>query len=471
MKNKIAKILMVAISIGLLIGCVSETYKEPISKECVSPNLTANKTVADIWAIAINPTVPVGSVSPATPIYTNTIPTVDDIIEGYVISSDEGGNFYQSMYFQPLDKSKGFNFSVDIKNAYLEDFQPGKKVYLKLNGLAFANPTQYAAGLVFGSKPTSIFNVDRLKGYESFLIPSCDIVSEDLLVNSGLTIAQAKSDIYVNTLVELKNVQFKTDCSTYSKKDFDTTLKLTDASGATFDVRTSKFANFAGNFVPTGSGTIRGVLAKYNTGYQIILRTERDVKFNEPRFGQPATPPKIGINSNIFNGTLNENFSGYSNSTSVNLPKYINQVDIGTKYWDLTSFGTGSNINSYIQTSAFNNGCTKNYFIVPINFTTATGLSFNTLDGYNNGQPLKVYYSKNYVPGTNMNQANLIDISSKFKFADGRPETASKYASDFKASGIFSIPDDLTGNGYIIFEYDGTNGVTTTIQLDDIVIN
>ena len=132
------------------------------------------------------------------------------------------------------------------------------------------------------------------------------------------------------------------------------------------------------------------------------------------------------------------------------------------------------NGSKYLQTSAFNNGCSKVYFIVPVNFTLANGFSFKTKDGFNDGNPLKVYYSNNYIPGGNITQASLTDITSNFIIADGKnsiPSTSTGYAANFTNSGTYSIPTSLTGNGYFIFEYDGTTGNTTTIQLDDIVIN
>ena len=184
MKN-ISKLMLTILSIGVLSGCVSEYYAPPTSGDCVSPNLIANKTIASMWTIAVNPIIPAGSISPNTPTYTNSVPATDDIIEGYVISSDEGGNFYKSMYFQPLDKSRGFNLSADVSFAYTKKFTPGRKVYLKLNGLAFANPTSFASGLTFGAKPTDKYTVDRLATTDlnKQLIASCDAVSEDLLVN------------------------------------------------------------------------------------------------------------------------------------------------------------------------------------------------------------------------------------------------------------------------------------------------
>jgi hypothetical protein len=367
------------------------------------------------------------------------------------------------MYFQPTDGSRGFNLSIDEVNLYTKNFQPGKKVFLKLKGLAFANPNNLGRGLIFGASPTDQYDVDRLSNltYKNHLIPSCDIVSEDEIVKH-LTLDQALNDTYLNTLVEIEDVQFKTDCATYSKPDFDTSLKITNGI-QTLDLRTSRYANFAGYPVPSGRGTIRGVLAKYNNGYQMMIRTQRDVKFNNPRV-EAVLPPKGGTNLQYL-GAFTEKFESYAaTTTGANFPKYINEVAIGYKYWDVVLFSS----NKYIQMSAYNNGCTKTYLVIPVDMTAANGFSFKSKDGYNDGNPLKVYYSTDYVPGNSVSQATLVNITSKFKISTGN---TSGYGTSFIGSGTYSIPASLTGNGYFIFEYDGTTGITTTIQIDDITIN
>ena len=458
MKNKIKNSCIILAAIGLFSSCVNDTYDTPNFDDCVNPGLIKNKEVADIYAVAKNPVIISPSVIPNTPTY-----TADDIIEAYVISSDEGGNFYKSMYFQPTDGSKGFNLSIDEANLYVKNFQPGRKVYLKLKDLAYANPSSFGRGLIFGAPPTDQYAVDRLPTleYPKHLIASCDVVSEDDIVHK-ITLAQALSDTYLNTLVEIEDVQFKTDCAIYSKPDFDTSLKITNGV-QTLDLRTSKFANFAGYAVPSGRGTIRGVLSKYNNGYQIVIRTQRDVKLTNPRV-QTVSLPKVGTNLQYL-GAFTENFESYAaTTTGANFPKYINDAAIGTKYWDVASFSS----SKYAQVSAYNNGCTKTYLILPVDMTAANSFAFKSKDGYNDGNPLKVYYSTNYVPGNSVSQATLIDITNKFTISTGN---TNGYGSAFISSGTFTIPASLTGNGYFIFEYDGTTGITTTMQLDDITVN
>ena len=471
MKNKIKNICLVIASAGLMTSCVNDTFDTPKFDDCVSPGLTKNKEVSQIYTAAINPKPDPITGIPNTPTY-----TADDIIEAYVVSSDEGGNFYKSMYFQPTDGSKGFNLSADIVNAYTQKFQPGKKVYLKLKGLAYGNPNNnFARGLVFGAPPTDKFDVDRLSSLEvkKYLIPSCDAVSEDAIVHK-ITISQAFSDTYLNTLIEIDNVQFTDEAAggTFDSNltdDFDSSIFVTNGT-SNLTVRTSRFANFAGSKVPTGKGKIRGVLTKYGSTYQIILRTERDVNMPNPRVD--FTPALVGTNSTVFPATVNETFESYTTSPAQNnFPNYINDAAVGSKYWIAKTFSS----NKYIEMTSFGSGGANNtYLFVPVNLTAASTFSFKSNMGFWNGAVLKVYYvlATDYTPGGKIDTSKMTNITSNFTI----PTTpTSGYGTTFIASGNYAIPASVTGNGYFVFEYAGnasaSPAITTTLQLDNILIN
>jgi hypothetical protein len=102
--------------------------------------------------------------------------------------------------------------------------------------------------------------------------------------------------------------------------------------------------------------------------------------------------------------------------------------------------------------------------------TAANTFSFKSKSGFTNGNVLKVYYSTDYIPGTNANNATLVDITSSFTISPG---LSSGYPSAFTNSGNYNIPIGITGNGFFIFEYvgSGISGITSTMQIDDIVIN
>lgn len=48
--------------------------------------------------------------------------------------------------------------------------------------------------------------------------------------------------------------------------------------------RTSEFANFAQQSVPSGSGSVRGILTKFGNDYQFLACTIEDVKLGNSRF-------------------------------------------------------------------------------------------------------------------------------------------------------------------------------------------
>lgn len=471
MKNIIKNNYIIIITIGLFSSCVNDTYDTPKFGDCVDPGLTKTKEVAQIYAVAINPVADPITKIPNTPTY-----TADDIIEAYVISSDEGGNFYKSMYFQPTDGSKGFNLSIDEVNMYTKGFQPGKKVFLKMKGLAYGNPTDFGVGLVFGAKPTEQYDVDRLPTleYPKHLITSCDMVSEETIVHK-ITIAQANTGAaFLNTLVEIDDVQFNDEAAggTYDSNrqdEYDSSILITNGT-TNLTVRTSRFANFAGYKVPTGKGKIRGVLTKYNSTYQIIMRTERDVNMPNPRVDY--TPALIGANSGVFPSTVNETFESYVSSPSqTNFPNYINDAAIGSKYWWVRIFSS----NKYIEMTSFSSGGANTaYFFVPVNMTTANNFSFRSNVGFWNGAVLKVYYvlAADYIPGGKIDVTKMVNITSSFTI----PTTPTNaYGSSFIASGNYAIPASVTGNGYFVFEYSGNAAafpaLTTTMQLDNIIVN
>ncbi|WP_310378699.1 DUF5689 domain-containing protein [Flavobacterium sp.] len=458
MKNLIKNLICLTLIATLISGCVNDTFDTPVQDTCISPVITKNKEVADIYAIATN----------ATATY-----TADDVVEAYVISSDEGGNFYKSMYFQPVDGSKGFNLSLDEVNAYTKNLQPGKKVFLKLKGLAYANPTSFGRGLIFGAPPTDIFAVDRLSGlvYKNNLIPSCDVVSEDAIVHK-ITLAQV-GDAYLNTLVEFDNVQFTDEAAggTFDSNrndDFDSSVFITNGTN-TLTVRTSRFANFAGYKVATGKGKIRGVLARYNSTYQIVLRTERDVNMPNPRVDYNL--PLVGTNLQYL-GAFTETFESFAiTSSGASFPSYINDAFVGSRYWDIKSFSS----NKYIQMSAFGSGgINKSYFIVPVDLTLANTMSFKSNMGFWNGAVLNVYYATatNYTVGSAIDISKMVKITSSFNIPTS---PTSGYGTSFTSSGVYTIPTSVTGNGFFVFEYTGnaaaSPAVTTTVQLDNITVN
>jgi hypothetical protein len=465
MKNIFLKsLLILTVSLGTLSSCVnSDEYSTPEST-LTTYELTTTTTVAAVNAAANL------AASTANPIIEYT---TDDIIEAYVTSNDEAGTFYKSISFQtiPTDATAPIGFSVPINatTLYGKGFTPGRKVFIKLKGLYI--------GKIFGSLQIgSLYEgtIGRISEFEwkNYLFPSATKVAEDSFVRT-LTLADAYTDANQNTLIELDLVQFADASINRTYYDVDsgggaTNHLLTSTTGGTQRIiRFSSFAPFTGKQVLPGSGKIRGVLSKYSADFQFVVRYESDIKLTSPR--ADINPPIVG-NATTFSTILNEPFIGYSNNQT-NFPKYINDAFVGSRYWQLKSFGS----NSYIEQSAFNGSGNpglnlKTYFFVPVDFSAANTFTFKEAMRFNAGNALKVYYvtSANYAPGSVVDIKKFTNITSSFNItypALGASENT------ITSAGVYAIPTTLTGTGYFVFEYTGSATVTTTVQIDDIVIN
>jgi hypothetical protein len=317
--------------------------------------------------------------------------------------------------------------------------------------------------------------VGRISGveYKNVILRSCVDVEENTIVKN-LSIAQAKNDQYLNMLIEFDAVQF-TDAS-IGKKYYDASLnslggatnhEITDQFGNKVIVRVSEYATFAANAVPSKNGKIRGVMTKYNSDYQFMIRTLNDVNLSGNRLAIDLYPPLVGTGI-VYDATLNEPFTSYNTTNQQVFPKYINDAAVGSRYWQVKTFGG----NKYIQMSSFGGTpeANRTLFIVPVNMTTANTFSFDSKAGFHNGNVLKVYYTTNYTPGAQISTATLTDITSRFTISPGLP---SGYPTNFTPSGVYNIPVGITGNGFFVFEYlgNGSGGATTTMQIDNIVIN
>jgi hypothetical protein len=481
MKNIRIKTLFLSLMTTVFaVGCAeSDDYSTPDSvMECVDETVgkTANITGTEVYAMA----------NSSMQQFPEGEGVEDMYLAAYITSSDAGGNFFKSISMETAD-GKGLSVSVDVYNTYTKGFEVGRKVLIKLNGLRYAiTHNSLVLGVLYTNPATGAMSVGRIPEIQisDILFKSCEYKTDDELVHV-VTVSQAKTNDYINKLIELDSVQFvEMGLPYYDPNNViggSTNRNIIDKNNNTVIFRTGSFATYAGYTIPQNSGKVRGVMTKFNSDFQFVARVESDIKLDRPVLGseeEPEEPVEPGEGSETslggtdiqFLASFTEDFESYEAGVvnynpgpSTTFPKYINEVLSGPRYWSITSFGG----NKYIQMSAHNtNSACKAYFIVPANLTNAT-LSFKTKDGYNTGAALKVYYTTDYTAHSNLADATLVDITSNFTIATG---STTGYATDFTNSGTHTIT--AGGNGFIIFEYSGTHpsGVTTTYQIDDIVV-
>ncbi|WP_343696291.1 DUF5689 domain-containing protein [Flavobacterium sp.] len=445
MKNIIFNSFLVS---SLLLICSCSKDAETPRLECTQPDYKVNKTVEKVYEMS--------GTTAKQYLY-------DDIIEAYVVSSDEGGNFFKTITLQTKASERipaiGFSVPVDASNTYI-DYRIGNKVYVKLKN-QFTD--LYYGGLRIGSLYVSSSGdptIGRISQneYKNVLNASCTLIDESQLVES-LSIEQALDDSKLNTLIELNDVQFTE--AALGRNYFEesnnvggsSNWNLRDKTGNQIIFRTSGYAKFADHFVPEGSGKVRGILTKFGTDYQLMVRSENDIVMN----GKRSVP------------FFAEDFQSVKNNVNFALPGWSNIVEKATKLWkSMVYAGNGyAEFNTTSTTAAENIAWLVSPKIDLTNYKNAI-LSFRSaqhdlkVDSPLNA--LEVYVSTNF-DGSNISKAKWTKLEAKV--AD-----LSTPMRQFISSGGIDL-SAYSGNIHIAFKYIGSGKDKTlngAFMVDDVKI-
>lgn len=435
MKSNILKcILFLALSTGFLSSCVnSDDYSTP-ETILTTYDLTPTKTIKEI----IN-----GRTSQNTP---PVLYTADDIIEGYVTSNDKEGNFYNSISFQtiPTDGSEPIGFSVTANfKAFAKGFIPGRKAYIKLNGLYTAIVD---GSLKIGALYQGAIGRISENEWQNYLFPSSTLLDENTFVKS-VSLADAASDTKLNTLIEIDNVQFADESLNRTYYDVDSGGGATNQNIVSIDggtsrfFRVSSFAPFSKKQVASGSGSVRGVMTKYGSTYQFLVRDESDIKLTNPR----VVP--------LFEETFTSNF-----------PNWTKFSVTGAEVWSIdTLYG---NPGSCAKMSGYNSGNKNNedWLISPaidLSAVTNVSLKFDTATKFS-GNALEALISTNYSGTGDPTTATWTTLSATLS-----PSTGS-YA--WTGSGLINISAFTGGKVYVAFKYTSTTAAAATWEVDNVKI-
>ena len=211
--------------------------------------------------------------------------TADEAIEGYVISSDEGGNFYKKIYIQNADKNQGLSVAIDKSGLYTE-FPVGAKVQLRLKDLTTQlNNSAIEVGYGTYTAKSGRVSVGTMAEaiYKKHLFDTGERKTVAELAKVSNSIQEVSTEAHVDQLITLKGVHFPTDAvgkTLYDKSNAlggATNYKLTDANGKTIIFRTSSYAKFKDEKVPAGEVEVTGVLTKFNKDYQFMISNYADL--------------------------------------------------------------------------------------------------------------------------------------------------------------------------------------------------
>ena len=218
----------------------------------------------------------------------NYIDTVkeDEIIHGWVTSSDESGNVYKCLYI--MDES-GYGLAISInQNSLYNNYRIGQEIVLPMKGYFVGKyngqqqlgyPQWYAAGSAWEATflPQAMWeSLVEING-----LP--DLSTVDTLEVS-LSDFVGKSDPetlmkYQGRLVRINGVTFDDadGVKTFAEASSSTNRNISDANGLSLIVRNSNYADFRADILPEGEVDVVGLLGSYGTNWQLVLRSAEDV--------------------------------------------------------------------------------------------------------------------------------------------------------------------------------------------------
>jgi len=329
-------------------------------------------------------------------IYTYEFDTQALYLAGYVVSSDEGGNFFEELIIQDQPENPGIGIKILLDvNPLSIRYEPGRKIYLRLNGLS--------AGITNGVLTVGLRNGNEIDNIPAalendVLQRSPDVVS---IIPFPLSIDDFSND-KTNLFIRLEAVQFNQGLVlgerplTYASESFDEfdgerLLESCQTTSATI-FSTSTFADFKSLSLPTGKGHIDGILTKdfFGEVYHLKVNSPEDVAL-ESSERCDLCDGDFGDGELLFSEDF-EDFNGFVTEGWTN-----RNISDGNRLWATDNFAG----NTYAQISGFNANEPEIavWLVTPeIDLSSSSGeaFGFDIQVNFDDGNVLSVFVSEDF---------------------------------------------------------------------------
>ncbi|MBB3124332.1 hypothetical protein FHS04_001850 [Mesoflavibacter sabulilitoris] len=446
-KINLNKIAVLLVSLVVLTGCVEDdNFDVPSTIEGISeyPNTDAEfNTLSGVLGAF-------GSNGNEAYTYEAASETVSEkYTVGYVVSSDEGGNFYKQLVIQDAPENPTAAIVVQVdKNPLFTQYEFGRKVYVKLNGLTVGESN--------GVLQLGRLNGDQIDEIASTLVPNHIIRTSEVatIVPKEVSISQF-SDALESQYIRLNNMQFNSNLvvgntTTFASETNDSfdgeRLLESCATGSSVILSTSTFSDFKGLPLPANRGSIDGVLTRdyFDDFYTIYINTPEAINFDNDLRCDPL---------------FEDDFS------AGNLDKWTPYNVTGTQEWYYNTFG---NPDDSATMSGFSGGAQTNedwLISLPIDLsnTPSAFLTFQTVKRYN-GNDIEVFYATDYNGGDPTTDGTWVALSPTL-------DTNTGSWSSWTDSGSLDLSAAAGGNVFIAFKYTSTSSAAATWEIDNVKVS
>lgn len=208
-----------------------------------------------------------------------TFITKDWELQGVVTANDRYGTFPFGLVVQ--DDTGGIEIKLSGDDLFLT-YPIGQPIRVRCQGLVLG---AYGGYVTLGS-------VSADAEYQNGFISQTDIpgrLSKRGELKPVLPDTLRFSELepkHVGCFVAFETVQFVNEelGLAWCDEDSDSNRHLVNPEGDTLLVRTSRYARFADDALPVGSGYVEGILVWFNNSYQLRVIDARNVIMESPRF-------------------------------------------------------------------------------------------------------------------------------------------------------------------------------------------
>lgn len=320
MKTALQSLFYVSFVSLLAVNCANNDDFSIPTLDCSDPVLEPNTPIEKIYHLANE--------------FIQRYPgNEEDVLMGIVVSSDQGGNFYNKLYLVDAETQLPVIVNLEMAASFTE-YPPGTKVLIQLDGLYCIysyGKLNLGGGIYTSSKGKKYIGTIAKNALAKHIQKYCEPVANFEPYNTLLTLEELKNNIekYVGKLVTIQNVQFDRPLlgkKLYDAKEVDaqgyTLRKMVDQQGNSFYIRTGKLTkDFVDYSITENAGTITGIADPFNTQIQFYPRTLADLKLDQTPFENisvdPETTEDILVESGkemAFPGSDFENWSDFISS-------------------------------------------------------------------------------------------------------------------------------------------------------------
>lgn len=458
---KINKLILLLIGLVVFNSCVEDDDFDTPNTSIVEPNIPADQIklmTALAGDLAQEQSANDGIFDPQPLDYSNEDDIVDYVFDeedvyvtGYVVSSDEAGNFFEEIIIQdkPENPTIGIKFLIDVNPLFVR-YEVGRKVYIKLNGLSVGITNGV---LTLGTNANG--EVDKVApSLENDVVLRSNEVAT--ITPLSVNVSDFEDDL-TNLCVELVDVQFASNQVlgdnplTYASEqqdqfDGERTLESCAESGSSVTFSTSTFADFKGLSLPTGRGSLKGILTKNFEGeaFNIVVNSPEDVNFDNATRCDPLFQDSFAAG---------------------NLDLWTPYSVTGPQEWYYNTFGNPSDSATM---SGFSGGAVENedwLISLPIDLSAVSTafFSFDNVKRYS-GNDIEVYYTTAYNGGDPNTDGAWTQL---FPALDSDTGSWSSWVN----SGAMDVSDAAGGDLYIAIKYTSTSSSAATWEIDNVSVS